>query len=1051
MLAHNLHGIDIDPRAAQIAALALWMRGQRAFNDFQITLDLRTAIARSNIVCAEPMPGEAAFMDEFITEHLSRDSEGRFLASLVRKVFEAMKLACEAGSLLKIEAEIADEVAKAKKRWMERPEFRQQTLFDDGTNSLQKELDLTRGISDESFWEEAEERIYEALNAYSEQAERSGGFQQRLFAADAAQGFAFIDVCRSHYDTVLMNPPFGDPIPHTKSYLSRHFKNGSGELYSAFTLRMMGRLAAGGFIGLLSSRTFLFKAEWKNWRQQLRDTNMTIAALADLGNGVLDGALVEAAATVFAIDASLSTGAFFNVLGESDKARTLAEASSGEDLARIVYHRCLEDFAAIAGEPLVYSIPSSVIRDYSAPNIIARFGSSRSGLCTGDDFRFLRLYWEVAVSAIGRDAFIPFSKGGEYQPLIDQVHLLLDWRGHGHDIKTLAGARVQGLDCFFKKGLTYQKRTFSALGARFLPGWVVTSYLSQFIPCESKEESALCIGYLHSRFFQANVEMLIGAGDATTSGGTARSFTASAVGAVPYIEPNVNTQREVVSNTLRSFTSAISLEATREPSPWFSGLALPNEGRLTEIASHSWRTDWQHKSTILDCALANESCLSSAQAESVTAWQSSLLGPSLSDYSAMQISNVAQYINDGPDELLSLARRRNATLGPHLTRKGFYSDRNAEVLAHIEQVSPSELMKYLMAAGPDELFIQRLARTIASVAFGCCIGRWQAEKAFHGTLDEKYYDPETDIPSSPPVSNTVSTSSLLVVDEGHDDDIVDKVQALICKHFQSGDLLYRELAEAIAPGRTMREWLSKQFWESHIKNYSKSRRKAPIYWQFATSSAPYSIWVYYHRLARDTFFQMLNEYVEPKVNHERQKLERLRSEAGADPTRSQRKEIEDQEKFVAELSAMAEEVERIAPLWNPSLNDGVIINFAPLWRLVPQNKSWQKECKKVLYKLVKGEYDWAHLAMHLWPERVVPKCVADASLAIAHGLEEVFWEQDDRDRFQPKDEPEGGWDPLIKKLVEERTSPAVKAALESLLTAPAPAGNSKSRRRKATT
>jgi len=196
---------------------------------------------------------------------------------------------------------------------------------------------------------------------------------------------------------------------------------------------------------------------------------------------------------------------------------------------------------------------------------------------------------------------------------------------------------------------------------------------------------------------------------------------------------------------------------------------------------------------------------------------------------------------------------------------------------------------------------------------------------------------------------------------------------------------------------------------------------------------------------------VLKEYVKPKQTHEQKKLDRIRSEAGGEPTRSQRKEIEDQEKFVTELASMAEEVERIAPLWSPNLNDGVIINFAPLWRLVPQNKSWQKECKKVWDKLVDGEYDWAHLAMHLWPERVVPKCVTDASLAIAHGVEDVFWEQDDRDRFQPKEAPQGGWAPVIKKLVDERTSPAVKAALESLLTAPAPAGNSKSRRRKATT
>ena len=42
-----------------------------------------------------------------------------------------------------------------------------------------------------------------------------------------------------------------------------------------------------------------------------------------------------------------------------------------------------------------------------------------------------------------------------------------------------------------------------------------------------------------------------------------------------------------------------------------------------------------------------------------------------------------------------------------------------------------------------------------------------------------------------------------------------------------------------------------------------------------------------------------------------------------------------------------------------------------------------------------GKYDWAHIAMHLWPERVVPKCATDRSLAIAHGLEDVFWTKDD--------------------------------------------------------
>src|SRR4029450_3600483 len=123
----------------------------------------------------------------------------------------------------------------------------------------------------------------------------------------------------------------------------------------------------------------------------------------------------------------------------------------------------------------------------------------------------------------------------------------------------------------------------------------------------------------------------------------------------------------------------------------------------------------------------------------------------------------------------------------------------------------------------------------------------------------------------------------------------------------------------------------------------------------------YSVWLYYHRFTKDTFYRVLNDYAMPKLQHEERKLAGLIQSAGGTPTASQRKEIAEQEAFVEELRAFRGEIARIAPLWNPNLNDGVIINFAPLWRLVPQHKSWQKELKSTWDALCDGKYDWAHL------------------------------------------------------------------------------------------
>jgi hypothetical protein len=215
-----------------------------------------------------------------------------------------------------------------------------------------------------------------------------------------------------------------------------------------------------------------------------------------------------------------------------------------------------------------------------------------------------------------------------------------------------------------------------------------------------------------------------------------------------------------------------------------------------------------------------------------------------------------------------------------------------------------------------------------------------------------------------------------------------------------------------------------------------------VYWQLATPSASYSVWLYIHAFTRDTLFRVQNDYVAPKLEHEQRRLETMLREVGERATAAERRALAAQEAFVGELRDFLDEVKRVAPLWNPDLDDGVIINFAPLWRLVPQYKPWQRELKGTWDALCEGKYDWAHLAMRLWPERVVPKCAADRSLAIAHDLEEVFWVQGEDGKWAARPAPAVP----VDGLVQERSSTAVKSALRSLLNAPVTNGRGRRRR-----
>src|SRR5581483_6786327 len=233
-----------------------------------------------------------------------------------------------------------------------------------------------------------------------------------------------------------------------------------------------------------------------------------------------------------------------------------------------------------------------------------------------------------------------------------------------------------------------------------------------------------------------------------------------------------------------------------------------------------------------------------------------------------------------------------------------------------------------------------------------------------------------------------------------------------------------------------RSWIANSFFPVHLSRFTKSRRRAPIYWQLATPSVVYSVWLYIHAFSKDTMFRVQNDFVAPKLAYEERRLESLTNELREKATAAQRKELAAQEIVVEELRAFLDEVKRVAPLWNPNLDDGVIINFAPLWRLVPQHRAWQTELRSTWGALCEGKHDWAHLAMHLWPERVVPRCAKDRSLAIAHDLEAVFWVEDSDGKWTAREKPTRS----VDEIVRERTSPAVKSALKSLLEAPTQPG-----------
>ncbi len=268
IVEHNIYGVDIDPRAAQIASLALWLRAQRAWHDAGVKAQQRPDVGRGHVVAAVAPPAERELRQRFAANLDKRDAE------LFEKTLQLLKGLPELGVLLQVEREL--------------PSLIRQVYVGTGTGLFAAE--------ELEGWEQTEARLRTALVEFAQAAKST--YRGQLFSQDALEGLRLIDLCREVFDVVVMNPPFGALVSGTKDRLSKAYPKSKNDLLSIFVERGLLLLRAGGRVGSITSRACFYLSDYKRWREDVALGLANPEVVADLGVGVMDDAMVEAAAYV---------------------------------------------------------------------------------------------------------------------------------------------------------------------------------------------------------------------------------------------------------------------------------------------------------------------------------------------------------------------------------------------------------------------------------------------------------------------------------------------------------------------------------------------------------------------------------------------------------------------------------------------------------------------------------------------------------------------------------------------------------------------------------
>jgi hypothetical protein len=324
-----------------------------------------------------------------------------------------------------------------------------------------------------------------------------------------------------------------------------------------------------------------------------------------------------------------------------------------------------------------------------------------------------------------------------------------------------------------------------------------------------------------------------------------------------------------------------------------------------------------------------------------------------------------------------------------IVKKAYIASRKVELVSHILGVHPASFAydaQCVSALAKEEEVA--VAESLASYCVGLALGRWRTASPNVDTIDPlspitpwamargaklpcSCFTQEAEYGRRTSLAESVATAMRVMWGPAADDQVVAVCQLLHVSSLE--EYLY-------TPSR---------FFAAHLGQYSQSRRQGPLYWPLGPTCGRYTIWVYYHALTGETLYSLINDCVEPRRRAAELDVAAMRT--SREQTRKDQVALEEAESLVRSLTEFQRELVRAAQFWKPNQNDGVVITAAPLWKLF-QFKPWQKKLKETWEALEAGEYDWAHLAYSLWPDRVREKCKHDKSLAIAHSLEDLYQE-----------------------------------------------------------
>lgn len=326
------------------------------------------------------------------------------------------------------------------------------------------------------------------------------GLSGDLFVSHTQVGIeraaSYCEALSRTFDVVVANPPYMGSSsfnPFMSKWMKANYPDFKSDLFAAFISRIGNLCAAHGEAGIMSPFVWMFISSYEKLRNMMIDEK-TLTSLVQLEYSGFSGATVPICTFTFHnshVDDYM--GGYVRLsdfVGAAVQGPKTLEAIQNPDCGWF-YRADASTFHDIPGSPIAYWASEAMLSAFANFTPLSSVADAKQGLATGNNKRFVRLWWEnpLSHSAFGATSreraissgarWFPLAKGGEYRKWYGNLLHMVDWFEDGKAMKdgilkkypylSTPDFVVKNQQYYFREGITWSAVSSSFIHLRYLP------------------------------------------------------------------------------------------------------------------------------------------------------------------------------------------------------------------------------------------------------------------------------------------------------------------------------------------------------------------------------------------------------------------------------------------------------------------------------------------------------------------------------------------------------------------------------------------------------